>query len=488
MRRTLAALAASALAAHAAEPADLVAKLGAPRFADREAAGRELLRAGSASMPALQAAATGSIDAEVRTRSLALLEVLGRQSESAKVLQVKSVELDFRGQPLGAVVAKLKERTGIPLALARVADAGRPITLVGGPVAPWEAVAKLCDAAGLHEEFRAEFVPETKSTSNYQYRRYYDDNMPPHVNPGQVPVFLVDGAAGGLSGTRSAGVRVLALPGKFATNRVIRGSGRVDLTLDVTPLPHLNWTDVSAVRITHAEDETGRPVFADQKPLVDSAYYGTGWGGFWGQQMFWDDYGQVNTGKAQPNPRLVTVSLRTDDRSVKRLKRLEGVVVGEVGVQNVPVITIDNLAKARTEPFVGPNDLKLSISGVTATANGNTTCRVRIEAWQEHVLRMIKKNNGAANPLGRMVFFGGWYSNDGNLSNSLAFFDAAGRQVPTPGARSTSLSSDGFRTTTEMELEFPKSPKHGPPVKLIYLGTKPVAAEVPFACRDVELP
>lgn len=493
MRRILAVLTSAALAgaASAAEPAELVAKLGAAKFADREAAGKELLRAGAAALPALKTAVATTSDAEVRERAAALIDTIGKQSESAKLLAVKPVTLSHTNKSLAAVVANIKEQTGIPLTLVagKVADPARPITLTSPtPVAPWEAVALLCRAAGLREDFPAEYSPPQQSTSNYRYRRYYDDGSQPQVHAGQVPIFLCDGPPDALSGTRTGGVRVLALPGRFPTNKVIRGAGRVELTLDVTPLPGLNWTDVSCVRVTKAEDESGRPLFADLKPMVDSPYYGTGYGGFWGQQMFWDDYGNGNTIKPQANPRLVPVSLRTDDRGVKILRKLEGVVVGEISQQNVPIITIHDIAVAskRTDPFVGPNDVKLSVSGFTTTAKGTHTCHIRIEAWQEHILRLMKK--GAANPMNGMVFWGGWSSSDGNFLQNISIYDAAGNELPKPQPRTTSMSSDGYKTTTDAEVEFAKHPKFGPPVKLILRGTKPVTAEVPFTAANVKLP
>src|SRR5205823_5129027 len=65
----------------------LAAQLGAPSFADREAAAKALEALGPAAIPALQAAAK-SPDPEVRQRASALLARLQRSADSAKRLAV----------------------------------------------------------------------------------------------------------------------------------------------------------------------------------------------------------------------------------------------------------------------------------------------------------------------------------------------------------------------------------------------------------------
>src|SRR5262245_40308561 len=56
------------------DPAALVRDLGSPAFAVREKASRELWKLGPDAKAALEAAASGSDDAEVRQRAAAILE------------------------------------------------------------------------------------------------------------------------------------------------------------------------------------------------------------------------------------------------------------------------------------------------------------------------------------------------------------------------------------------------------------------------------
>jgi len=466
----------------------LVKQLGDARFLEREVAAKELLRSGPDAVPALKAALAGTTDPEIRTRAESLIEQLGRQSDTAKLIAPKPVKLDYKNVPLSGVVNDLKAKTGINLTLAKVADPTRAITLTSaGEVPPWQAVEELCRAAGLREEFKVELPPAQPETSGRR-RVYYDGNQQPAMLPGAVPVSLEDGKPETLPGSRTSAVRVLAMPGRYPSNKIVRGAGRVILTLDVAPLPGLNWQDVGTVRVTRAEDEDGRPVFADLKPqneLPNNNGYSP-WGGGWGGGIWFDDYGnQVGGNRAVPNPRLVPVALRTDDRAIKKLRYFEGVVSGEINLTNVPLFTVDALADAvGKQALVGPNDMKFAVTSHAVGKDGKTSVRIRVESWQQWVLQQMKRggfNNG-------MMFWGGWSDTLGNLPTQLTWTDAAGKPVAAPQQSSTSYSGDGWRQTVEIEFQFPKSDKHGPPAKVVMKGTKPVNVDVPFRMIDVALP
>src|SRR5437763_1828212 len=94
------------------DPPALVGRLGAPRWADREAAARALERRGRAALPALRAGRE-SRDPEVRARAAALIERI----ESGALVQPTLVRLDYRDRPLADVVRDLADRAGMPLVL-----------------------------------------------------------------------------------------------------------------------------------------------------------------------------------------------------------------------------------------------------------------------------------------------------------------------------------------------------------------------------------
>jgi hypothetical protein len=500
MRRPLGALLLAGLTAGLAPAASptpvdaLVERLGDPAFPERQAAARELLKRGSAALPTLEAAVKVHPDAETRMRAAALAEQIRRADDAARLVAAKTIKLDYRNTPLGSALADLKAKTGVPLTLdnKRVADPLRPITVTTDDLPAWAAIDAFCRAAGLVEVFREELggSPGDAPLDVRSGRRssYYGPMQTPTEPPGAVPVVLADGKPETLPGDRSTAVRVLALPPGFAGNRVIRGSGQVVLNLDVTPLPGVSWTDTAAVRVHRAEDETYRPVTAshrqDPKP---------GWGGmyddgmvFLGAQAVWINGEVIYTNggpSARLNPRVVPVTLRTDDRAIKTLRVFEGVVVGEITQPNQPLVTIDQLPKSVGATGHGPADNKLTVVDYKAEAT-QTVVKIRTESPNVWQLQRQGKRVG--------VMFANLTFGEGTSGQpdavKVQFFDADGKPCGMPSQRGGGSMEDGFRSTREMELAFPKRPGVGAPVKLVVTGNKPVAVEVPFRMENVRLP
>ena len=131
-----------------ADPAALVRKLGAPRFADRQAAAVELERIGRRALPALRAAPAVR-DMEIKTRARACLLKI----ETALLTQPTSVRLDFDGATLSDVAQSLSRQTGFKIILY---PQNLPqVEKTASHVAPrsslwfWKAVDELCDTASL---------------------------------------------------------------------------------------------------------------------------------------------------------------------------------------------------------------------------------------------------------------------------------------------------------------------------------------------------
>ncbi|QEL15325.1 HEAT repeat domain-containing protein [Limnoglobus roseus] len=493
---TLAVGVGGAIAADAVKPredaAALVQKLGDPQFPVREQAAKGLLKIGATAIPSVQDVINTTADPGVRERAEALLPRLHLMAESERFLAPKLVKLDYQNMALSAVVDDLKKKTGINLMLENVAAPTRSITLTGGDVPAWQAVEMLCAAATLREDHRLDLPVPTAGGETHTARQFGRNNVyylsgsaaQTVFTPGSAPVVLVDGKADVLPGNRATAVRVLALPGKFEGNRVIRGSGTVILNLDVAPLPSVNWPGSPTVRVTRAEDEDGRPLFADQKadprPQMNNPY---GWGGgFGGGLWLGGDYEYVNQPTTRGNnPRLTPVTLRTDDRAIRSLKRFEGVVVGEVNQPNQPVITIDGMDKLVGKSFDGPNQTKLSVASYQVGKDGSVVVKIHAEMPQQWVFQQR---------LGGRLWNGNLNDdlNIGNIPNKLKFTDADGKPCPTPSQRSTSYSGNQWNQTFDSELHFPKSSKGGPPTKVVLTGTKVATVEIPFAMENVKLP
>jgi hypothetical protein len=137
-------------------PAELVARLGSPRFAEREAAAESLRRLGRLAVPALRQARSER-DLEIRLRAAKLRDEI----EAAMLLEPTMVRLDFHDRPLSEVVEQIGRRAGVSLAMGdepsthrsgrdRPSWPGRRIMLEAPePVPFWEAIDRLCRAGGL---------------------------------------------------------------------------------------------------------------------------------------------------------------------------------------------------------------------------------------------------------------------------------------------------------------------------------------------------
>ncbi len=156
MRTPLAVVALVLLAAPApADPtpekvAKLIEQLGSPDFQTREAASKELEAVGGPALSALKKAAESSDDAEAARRAAELAAKIARRLDNDKTLAPTLVELNFEDAPLATVLAELQKKAGGRLAFDDRSVPDRKVTVrTGGKVPFWDALAKVCDAAGL---------------------------------------------------------------------------------------------------------------------------------------------------------------------------------------------------------------------------------------------------------------------------------------------------------------------------------------------------
>ncbi len=464
----------------------LIEKLGAGLFADREAASKELLKLGPAVLPLVEAAAKTSQDAEVRTRAGRLVDVLRSETDAAKITRTTLVKLDYTNIPLGTLLSELKAKTGINLVLDPdlVTNPLRLVTVkVPGDIPAWQAVEEVCKAAGLVEVFKNEIpAPQKKGRNDYEYYSPYGPRVdPPPAH--EVAVTLADGVYHTVPGSRSTAVRVLALPAKFPGSQIVRGAGQAVISLDVTPMPSVNWLDVLSIHVHKAEDETGRPVMTCQRPINMPTYdpYGNMWGG---GMVFWDGgYNSNNRPTTVFNPRVVPVILKTDDRGSKELKVLEGVVLGDATLKDAPLIVIDNLANAVSTTYAGSLGTQLTVTHFEKEKDGKWKLKVRIERVPQSTFLAIRR--GRMNP--NMFGWGGMIESNGSggLLKQLKFYDAKGKDVKQPSANGGNTMFDGMKQTEDCDFTFPAGAS---PVKMVMTGTKLVTVEIPFKLENVKLP
>ena len=484
-RRLLAAIGACGIAATTLPasppptPQVLVAQLGSDHYPEREAALKALEALGADALPALQAAAK-SDDLTVRRAAAPLVAKIERAAESAKRLTPKTTSLSLKNVPLGSAVNTLKARTGVNIVLDanRVADPLRLVTCETAELPVWEVVEAFCKAAGVREVFSAELeVPKTEKRG----RGYYTPPPPP-PNADAVPITLADGKADSLPGSRATAVRVLALPANYSGNRVTLGTGEVTLNFDLTPLPGLGWSEVAGVRIKRVIDDAGRVGCAgtprDNSPSSDSydPFGGVVFMGGGRVAMRWDFDGNPIPPGWHPNPRATPVLLKLATPDAKSLKLLEGTVVGEITVQNQPLIAAENPSRHVGSPLTGPGGLTLSIQEVRGVANGATAVRVQLASPSAFAARRrgFAMNLGWQDPLRP------------TQGNQIRAYDAKGELLTPSSSGVTEMNDDGITTTMTYNMTF-RADK-GAPAKLVVVGSKQVAVEVPFRMENVPLP
>lgn len=499
MRRPLGAALAAWLAAgplSASPPPELIDRLAAPAFADRERAGRDLLGYGPAAVPALDAAAASHPDPEARRRAADLAARLRRLAATARMAAPPTVALAFRDAPLATAVARLRADTGVPLTLdpLHVADPGRPVTVTTGPLPVWEAVAAFTKAAGLAEVVHPEVAPGIGTggpAGSLGQLSVYAAVLPPDP-PAKVPLVLADGPAPPLPADRSSAVRVSALPPTFPAHRVVRGAGLVHLALDVTPVATLpaggRWEETIGVRVRRAEDDAGRPVPAafpdDASPAVGAQAEVVAFGGFAVPQFLPPEV-HADTRALRPNPRVVTVPLRTGDRAVKSLAVLDGVVIGEVTLTDQPLLTVPDLPRAVGRPTSAVADVRLLVLAYRADPTGRVTVRLRSDAPNPWTLP--RPGRRTVPGLNSSVLWEGGGASVAYLGR-YRFSDAAGRPLPPPHLKAAVPHDDGVRQTLELDLEFAPRPGYGPPDRVVVVGERTTTVEVPFRLRNVPLP
>lgn len=139
--------------------ADLVARLGSPRFSEREGASKALEAKGREALAALRMARE-AVDPELRSRAAALVERI----ESDLVVRPTTLALDFQNRALPEIAKVFAERSGIPTLLdpeAMDVLGGRHVTLEAKePVPFWTALDRLCQGGLLRAEYGSQETPD----------------------------------------------------------------------------------------------------------------------------------------------------------------------------------------------------------------------------------------------------------------------------------------------------------------------------------------
>lgn len=261
----------------ATDPVDLIPQLGAPHYAERQAATTTLERLGRLALPALRSAREQR-DPEVRTRAASLLARI----EGSLLTQPSLVTLDFEDAPLAAAVHTFGERARVPLTLLDENAPqwrGRKVTLrEATPLPFWTAIDRFCDAARLQYNFGMNSVRNGRVAAFSLFDGGIRSTAPvSDSGPFRVSLVTIH-----YQSDTSYPPAHQPLPGQQG-RPVPAGRSRGVLSeqfyaqMQIAVEPRLSLTQNGPLRLIEAEDDKGNPLVpptSGNPVLHSSAYFG----------------------------------------------------------------------------------------------------------------------------------------------------------------------------------------------------------------------
>jgi hypothetical protein len=471
--------------------AQLITQLSSDTFREREEATRALEAIGTPALEALRKAAQ-SPDPEVRHRAEQLVRKITEPMESAKLLAPLRIQLKYQDTPVEQAVKDLAKQTGYPISLAgsKARLAGRRVTLSTGETTFWQAFDQFCVKAGLVEEDPA----AAKKGGLGGMVGGVPPGLPgpggaPVPGPGQLPplpglpppgaippppgglpvpydvsagkLILVNGKPRPLPTWYAGAVRVRALSGSA------NGSGDIQVTLELTPEPRMQWRRPGSPQIDQAVDDR------DQTLSQTAAPPAAGPGAF--------GFGR------RPDSRQVSVRLSAADKPSKVLKLLKGTVTGEVQTPLGDLVEVKNILKAVGQTIKGKGDTSLEVLQVGRRKDGAIQVQVKLMTPSDIVPAATDRDvvvppgqrppglNRPQPPRG-IAFLN---------PTGFALLDAKDRSLPLAEVTRSQNATGNAVTYT---LTFQPQKGQGDPAKLRFTGARVAAISVPFTLRNVPLP
>ncbi len=470
----------------------LIRELGSNQYSRREAAMRQLDALGSDALAALRDA-TRNEDLEVRRRSQALVERIEKRVEAARLLEPRRVHLIYHDTPVATAVADFSRKAGYPLLLQRSANlpADRTITLDTGNVPFWEALDQFCRKAGLAEQGRvAPTRPPRTPTQADRLRQEQEvrlllqqevllrgNNV--YMAPATTSLTLVNGQAPALPTSRAGAVRVQALSPELCVFPPAKTPEQVQVVLEISPEPKLDWKKIVDLRIDKAVDDQGqlleRMTHSDKPVAEHDLDVRT-------QAVLAGQHGNLEL--LARSLRQIPVTLKVNQRHPRNLRELKGTVSGLVMTPPEVLATIDDVLKAvgKTVRTKGGSDLKV----VEARRNlgGQIRLQFEVPGWFGRWGNQPVVNRRAR--MGQMVMN---TVDAGHLLGTMswAMQDAQGRRLSLTRTE-TRFNQRDNELVQENYLTFYAPRGQEGPFKFILTGQRLVILDVPFTLKDIPVP
>jgi hypothetical protein len=455
------------------EIAQWLKELGDNSYKVREAATKALVEVGQPAIKGLEEA-TRSGDPEVRRRAENMIERI----EVNEALAPTVIDLKVADMPVPEVVGLFNRQSRLKLELvpqqgpARRQMEQRKLTLDMDGVPFWEALDRVCDAAGVAvlsltptqaqvqlaegSTFRAPTAYSGPFRMRVTGMNYYRNLT--MVEPGQAgmqqamqfgqPGMAMPGMGGMGMGGPQQGFLVGGQP--MGQSRLVRQEN-LSAGMDLLGEPHLNLVSIGSPTITVAENEDGQSLAPAGSAV--SNYYPQGY------------YGNV-AGVLQV--RQTQFTLQPATKPAATLKVLRGTIPVEVLVQRKALIAVDNFLTDKTKIHKGEGEVTLAILQVQDNGNGRS---------------------------GSIRFFLSGVERPSNLNPNFnpGFAPAAFEITDAQGQHFQVNQNVNFANPNERNMEGnlffnAMSPNMGAAVKLTYHSNKAVRTAVPFEFHSVPMP
>jgi hypothetical protein len=412
--------------ADAAAATALVGQLSSPDYRAREKAGRALVELGDRGLPALRAALKTAADPEAQRR----LEVLVRRVNSERLGRPRLVTLRLKDKTAKEAVAELARQAGYTLNFQANPEKARySFDLVGVPF--WEALDKVCDAAGLTA-----------------YAQNDDGAISLSSNDAVNPYTCYSGPFKLVATNINTG-RNLQIGGLQRAFPLPRQPEYLGISFSLFSEPKAPIVGIGQPLVLAATDDTGTSLLSSPEPDPNQreSQYAP-------QPYQYRSYNQsVGVGLVRPNPKSTTV------------KELRGTVAVLVLAEVRPELTVENLLSVKKQTFRGQSiDLD-----VVATDYQNDSLTLDLAVRRRH-----------GNPDD--------YNWINLLTQRLEVADAAGQRYQFNGTNEQSVGTNTATLKLVFGAHTNNGKKAGKPTRLQYVEWVTATKAVTFAFKDIPLP
>lgn len=455
----------------ARETAQLVEKLGAADFAEREAATKRLEELGALALDDLRAACK-SEDPEIARRAIDLVRAIERRASAERALAPTVVELDAKAAPLDAVLAALSKRAGYEVVLngPNVKElAAKKVAVATGKVPFWEAVLKVCAVADLQIAGVGGFLAPGSGPYTGTFAKSADGKAVRFTMHTERAVVL---ESRNPANKRPASVHGAVLVEAFPTGAA---PGRAAL-VQFWPEPKLGWQSLAHVKITSATGADGRKLVPDPTPPPEA------------QKQFGTPVARINDGTAStigisdpfnPNLRQAVARFKQTDEPATLARELTGSAFAVVRSGLEPMATV-TLKGNKPVAVIGKAGVEMTASAYTDKGG---------KKFVEVALKFAPQSVDAARASDALPDIKPDATGSNRSVLGLRVTDDDGAAFPLAlTAQQSDFDRTGQRIIARLTLEAVGA-KGGPtdPAQVVFWGTTSRPVEVPFVLKDVPL-